>query len=74
LRIAVWTGDTRDTRPEAEESYCVMVAGAAFLCSGHVFLLPTKGKRSIEEDREQIDRDHNTESVLCRLAQALLIA
>jgi hypothetical protein len=38
--------------PEAEESYCVMVAGAVFLCSGLVFLLPTKGKRSIEEDRE----------------------
>jgi hypothetical protein len=48
--------DERRKGPEAEESYCVMVAGAAFLCSGHVFLLPTKGKRSIEEDREQIDR------------------
>ena len=31
------------------------VAGAAFLCSGLVFLLPTKGKRSIEDDREQVE-------------------
>jgi hypothetical protein len=51
-----------------------MVAGAAFLCSGLVFLLPTKGKRSIEEDREQVDRAHDTENLLCPLAQALLIA
>jgi hypothetical protein len=55
-------------------AYCVMVAGAAFLSSGLVFLLPTKGKRSIEEDREQVDRAHNTENLLCPLAQALLIA
>jgi hypothetical protein len=64
----------RATTSEAEESYCVMVAGAAFLCSGLVFLLPTKGKRSIEEDREQVDRAHDTENLLCPLAQALLIA
>jgi hypothetical protein len=51
-----------------------MVAGAAFLCSGLVFLLPTKGKRSIEEDRQQVDRAHDAENLLCLLAQALLVA
>jgi hypothetical protein len=49
-----------------------MVAGAAFLCSGLVFLLPTKSKRSIEEDREQVDRAHDTENLLCPFGASVI--
>jgi hypothetical protein len=40
--------------PEAEESYCVMVAGAALLCNGLVFLLPTKGRHQSKRIKNKL--------------------